>query len=143
MIGVLDQETPCQYSRYICKQRHPPLCSLRKDDATCVCTTTPSSRFIQMPEAIKIAIITIEPIALHSSRYHHCPLNTPTPAALLELLELPLRCLLASSGLVGCSPLARANKFNISVRLTTPESRPDMCSPGSADAETEGVMDKG
>ena len=31
----------------------------------------------------------------------------------------------------------------MSVRLTTPESRPDMCWPGSADAETEGVADKG
>ena len=31
----------------------------------------------------------------------------------------------------------------MSVRLTTPESRPDMCRPGSADAETEGVVDKG
>ena len=71
------------------------------------------------------------------------PLSPLTPAALLELLELPLRCLLASSGLVGCNPLARANRFNMSVRLTTPESRPDMCWPGSADAETEGVADKG
>ena len=31
----------------------------------------------------------------------------------------------------------------MSVRLTTPESRPDMCWPGSADAETDGVADKG
>ena len=71
------------------------------------------------------------------------PLNPLIPTPLLALLELPLRCLLASSGLVGCKPLARANRFNMSVRLTTPESRPDICWPGSADAETEGVVDKG
>ena len=58
---------------------------------------------------------------------------------LLELLELPLLCLLASSGSVGCSPLALANRFNISVRLITPLNLPDMCCPGIAEAETDGV----
>ena len=58
---------------------------------------------------------------------------------LLELLELPLLFLLASSGSVGCSPLALANRFRISVRLITPLNLPDMCWPGIAEAETEGV----
>ena len=127
----------------LCLQAEKSALMLRKGQCH-LCTTTPSSRFIQIPEAKIIAIITIYrayriPLLALSS----LPLNPPTPVALLELLELPLRCLLASSGLVGCSPLARANKFNMSVRLTTPESRPDMCRPGSADAETEGVVDKG
>jgi len=62
---------------------------------------------------------------------------------LLELLLLPLRFRLASSGSVGCKPVARANRFRISVKLTTPERRPDMCWPGRAEAETEGVVLRG
>lgn len=62
---------------------------------------------------------------------------------LLELLELPLRLLLASSGSVGCSPLALANRFRISVKLTTPFNLPDMCCPGIAEADTEGVALRG
>ncbi len=62
---------------------------------------------------------------------------TPTP--LLLLLLLPLLFRLASSGSVGCNPLALANRFRMSVRLTTPFSRPDMCCPGKAEAETEAV----
>ncbi len=62
---------------------------------------------------------------------------------LLELLELPLLFLLASSGSVGCSPLALANRFSISVKLMTPLSLPDMCCPGIADAETDGVALRG
>ncbi len=41
------------------------------------------------------------------------------------LLLLPLRFLLASSKSPGCIPLARAYRFRISVRLTTPERRPE------------------
>lgn len=62
---------------------------------------------------------------------------------LLELLELPLRILLASSGSVGCSPLAFANRFSISVKLMTPFNLPDMCCPGNAEADTEGVALRG
>lgn len=60
----------------------------------------------------------------------------------LELL-LPLLFLRASSGSVGCKPLALAKRFNISVSETTPERRPDICCPGNAEAETEGVALRG
>lgn len=56
---------------------------------------------------------------------------------LLELLLL--RALRASSGLCGCSPLARANKFSISVRLITPLILPDRLAPGMADALIAGA----
>lgn len=80
-------------------------------------------------------------------RYRFTPKSTTLLLALsrlpltplLELLELPLRFLLASSGSVGCKPLALANKFKISVNETTPLRRPDICCPGNADAETDGV----
>lgn len=65
----------------------------------------------------------------------------PLTPLLLELL-LPLRLRLASSGSVGCSPLALANKFKRSVKLTTPFSLPDICWPGNADADTEGVAER-
>ena len=62
---------------------------------------------------------------------------------LLELLELPRLFLLASSGSVGCSPLAFANRFNMSVKLITPLNLPDICCPGIAEAETDGVALRG
>ena len=62
---------------------------------------------------------------------------------LLELLELPLLFLLASSGSVGCNPLALANRFSISVKLITPLNLPDICCPGIAEAETDGVALRG
>ena len=62
---------------------------------------------------------------------------------LLELLELPRLFLLASSGSVGCNPLAFANRFKISVKLTTPLNLPDICCPGIAEAETDGVALRG
>jgi hypothetical protein len=56
------------------------------------------------------------------------------------LLELLLRrARLASSGSWGCRPLARANKFNTSVRLMTPLIRPDKLAPVMADAEMAGT----
>lgn len=64
------------------------------------------------------------------------------PLIILEL-ELLLRCLLLSSGSVGCRPEALAKRFRISVRLTTPTNLPPMFAPGSADAETEGVVLRG
>ena len=64
-------------------------------------------------------------------------------ALTIELLELLLLCLRRSSGSVGCIPDARAKRFRMSVRLTTPASRPPMLAPGSADAETEGVVLRG
>lgn len=51
----------------------------------------------------------------------------------LQLL-LRRRWLRLSDGLAGLNPLARAWRFRISVRLTTPNSRPDRRAPGSADA---------
>ena len=67
--------------------------------------------------------------------------------ALLSLNTLPLllllRILLASSKSPGCSPLALAKRFNISVRLTTPLNLPDIAAPGSAEAETLGVVLRG
>lgn len=57
---------------------------------------------------------------------------------LLELLRLRARR--ASSGSCGCSPLARAKTFRISVRLITPLSLPDKLAPGIALAEIAGAM---
>jgi hypothetical protein len=56
---------------------------------------------------------------------------------LLELLRLLARR--ASSGSWGCSPLARANTFKMSVRLITPLSLPDKLAPGIALAEIAGA----
>ena len=55
-------------------------------------------------------------------------------ARMLELL-LPRRRLRVSSGSLGCSPLAFARTLSTSVRLTTPDNRPDMLAPGSWLAE--------
>lgn len=55
------------------------------------------------------------------------------------LLLLPLRFRLASSRSPGCKPLARAYRLRISVRLTTPESRPNMLEPGNEDELTDGL----
>lgn len=71
------------------------------------------------------------------------------PGSVLSLLELSvlrlklallllLLCRLVASGSCGVRPLARAKRFRISVRLTTPERRPDMLAPGIADAEMDG-----
>lgn len=51
----------------------------------------------------------------------------------LELL-LRRRWLRLSVGSAGLNPLARACRFRISVRLTTPNNRPDRRAPGSEDA---------
>lgn len=49
-----------------------------------------------------------------------------------ELVELLLRRRRrTSSGSPGDSPLARASRLSTSVKLTTPDSRPDMPAPGS------------
>ncbi len=56
---------------------------------------------------------------------------------LLELLRLLARR--ASSGSCGCSPLARANTFRMSVRLITPLSLPDRLAPVIALAEMAGA----
>lgn len=56
------------------------------------------------------------------------------------LLELDrLRARRASSGSWGCSPLARANTFRMSVKLITPLSLPDRLAPGIALAEIAGA----
>ena len=82
----------------------------------------------------------LPPLALSSAAL--LPL-TPPPPPLLLLALLPRRARRASSGSLGCRPLARAKRFRMSVRLTTPLRRPDMCCPGRADAETEGVDERG
>ena len=57
-------------------------------------------------------------------------------------LELePLLNLLYSPGSVGCSPVALAKRFRISVKETTPFRRPDIYAPGIAEAETTGADD--
>lgn len=62
---------------------------------------------------------------------------------LLMLLELDLRLArLASSGSWGFSPLARAKRLRMSVRLMTPLSLPERLAPGTAeiaDAEMDGA----
>jgi hypothetical protein len=55
------------------------------------------------------------------------------------LLLLLLLARLVSAGSCGLSPLALANRFRISVRLTTPDRRPDMLAPGMATAEMAGA----
>jgi len=66
---------------------------------------------------------------------------------LLSLNTLPLllllRILLASSRSPGCSPLALAKRFRMSVRLTTPLNFPDIAAAGSVEAETLGVVLRG
>lgn len=59
----------------------------------------------------------------------------------LELL-LCLRLRLVSSGSPGDNPLALAKRFKMSVRDTTPESRPLMLAPGSwaAPIDTAGLV---
>ena len=66
------------------------------------------------------------------------------PTLSLRLLSTLLRTLallllrlnrLISVGSHGCKPDALANKFNISVKLTTPDKRPLSVAPGIADAE--------
>lgn len=59
------------------------------------------------------------------------------------LLLLPLLFLRASSKSAGCSPLARAYRFSISVKLITPVRRPARCCPGSAAALMTGVDARG
>lgn len=44
-----------------------------------------------------------------------------------------------SAGSAGLRPLARACKFKISVKLTTPTRRPDKRAPGSDEAGIEGA----
>lgn len=63
------------------------------------------------------------------------------PSKLLLTLTLELRRLarLVSFGSCGLSPLARANKLRMSVRLTTPVRCPDRLAPGIADALIDGV----
>lgn len=56
----------------------------------------------------------------------------------LELL-LRRRRLRLSAGSAGLSPLARACRFNISVRLTTPTKRPESRAPGRAEAGMDGA----
>lgn len=57
---------------------------------------------------------------------------------MLELL-LRLRARRASSGSCGLSPLARANRLRMSVRLMTPLNLPERLAPGIADAEIAGA----
>lgn len=54
---------------------------------------------------------------------------------LAELLRR--RRLRVSAGSAGLSPLARACRLRMSVRLTTPTSRPDRQAPGNAEAGME------
>lgn len=57
----------------------------------------------------------------------------------LELL-LRRRRLRLSAGSAGLRPLARACRFNMSVRLTTPTNRPDSRAPGKADTGIDGTI---
>ena len=57
----------------------------------------------------------------------------------LMLEELLRRRRRYSAGSAGLRPLARACKFKISVKLTTPTRRPERRAPGNADAGTDGA----
>ena len=70
------------------------------------------------------------------------PSLTITLSLALEFSDRPtlteldrLRLCRISAGSCGFSPVARANKFKISVKLTTPDNRPLRFAPGLADAE--------
>ena len=54
------------------------------------------------------------------------------------LLELRRRLRRRSRGSAGRRPEARASRFSTSVRLTTPDRRPDRPAPGRAAADTAG-----
>ena len=54
----------------------------------------------------------------------------------LDELLVRRRLLRASSGSAGDRPLARASKLSTSVKLTTPDKRPDMLTPGNTLALT-------
>lgn len=60
-----------------------------------------------------------------------------------ELLDERRLCRLVSAGSLGLRPLARAKRFKMSVRETTPDRRPDMLAPGRAEANTVGVEARG
>ena len=80
----------------------------------------------------------------HNMKNNH-RLNSSLPISplrrtlMLELLLLRRRLRL-SAGSAGLNPLARACKFNTSVKLTTPTRRPDSRAPGSAEAGIEDVI---
>lgn len=57
-----------------------------------------------------------------------------------ELLELRLRRARCSPGSAGFNPVDRANRLRMSVRDTTPVSRPDRWAPGNAAAGTDGKL---
>ena len=57
---------------------------------------------------------------------------------MLELLER-LLAMRTSSGSWGLRPLARANRFRMSVKLMTPERRPERLAPGMAEADIAGA----
>lgn len=77
----------------------------------------------------------------NSRQFYLFPAISRTPSKLLLTLTLELRRLarLVSFGSCGLSPLARANRFSTSVRLTTPVRCPDRLAPGIADAVIEGA----
>lgn len=74
--------------------------------------------------------------------FYRFPAMSLMPSKLLLTLTLELRRLarLVSFGSCGLRPLARANRFRTSVRLTTPVRCPDKLAPGIADALTEGIV---
>lgn len=59
-----------------------------------------------------------------------------TAGRVLDELLVRRRRLRASSGSAGDKPLALARRLSTSVRLTTPDKRPDMLAPGSTLALT-------
>lgn len=59
-----------------------------------------------------------------------------TDGRVLDELLVRRRLRRASSGSAGERPLARARRFSTSVKLTTPDRRPDMFAPGSTLALT-------
>jgi hypothetical protein len=59
---------------------------------------------------------------------------------MLMLEELLRRRRRDSAGSAGLKPLARACKFKISVKLTTPTRRPDKRAPGRVDAGIEAAI---
>ena len=90
-----------------------------------------------------------QPTHLTSAFADHGPrLNNSRPTSPLRrtlTLELLLRRrrLRDSAGSAGFNPLARACRFRISVRLTTPTSFPDSRAPGNAEAGTDGAIGGG
>lgn len=112
-----------------------------------VCPGQSSSMYAPDHRQFKIRISRLRPSQPRQpsdDSYMPARLNISRPASPLRTkpwLEelLRRRRLRDSAGSAGLRPLARACRFKMSVRLTTPTSRPDSLAPGRAEAGMDGA----